>query len=556
MSTWKGPRLTNNSSARFIHMQRVLMGIVVLTIAGYFVYTQWIEPVPYYAVKYDPEMQYLLNSLALFKGVPYAYIDHPGTPVEVIGTLFLAGTRPITRGLGELFIPFHLQRPELILTILHAFITIFSIASVVLLMTRSWPVRDWPSLLGGIGLGITYFAVMDPLSFQTLDWWTHNAFNLAFGTLLALAALLRTRIPRPLSGLEVLKFAILAGLLVAVQLYFIAWAFAVAAVLVLFTVFLERQWRRFLQVALQAGSGIAIGFAIGFAPVMHEFRRFFIWVENLIFHQGRYGQGEQGVISAGRLVDNLQWLWNRGEVIFILSGAAIVLLAVAMIQRRKEISKTPGWWAGSLGLLLSFLLLWALIAKHPGGNYLTSIAAMLPLLLMLGLDGYGEGKGRSRISSLTGGVLVVLFFASLFTAVQDHRGWVEQIKNGEAAIEGRIEEFLDETGKTRRELTILWGYGVPSRCFALRFANAYVGQGLLRDEIDEICPNEYMYDVWGGYVELPSAYEPIAENRDWDIVVLPERFIPEGSDAYAEVVLTGAETRGYGRISMLFLNKK
>src|SRR5688500_20285374 len=38
---------------------------------------------------YDPEMAYFLNSLAPFKGAPYFYTDHPGTPVEMIGTILL-----------------------------------------------------------------------------------------------------------------------------------------------------------------------------------------------------------------------------------------------------------------------------------------------------------------------------------------------------------------------------------------------------------------------------------------------------------------------------------
>jgi hypothetical protein len=133
----------------------------------------------------------------------------------------------------------------------------------------------------------------------------------------------------------------------------------------------------------------------------------------------------------------------------------------------------------------------------------------------------------------------------------DHNRWFQQIRETEHTIQSVLNEYLEERETSRNELTILWGYGVPSRCFSLRYANAYTGSSALREEINEICPNEWMYDVWGGYVELPDAYEPLARNEDWDVVILPERYIPEDSETFSRLVITDAMTRRYGRISLL-----
>ena len=37
---------------------------------------------------YDPEYAYFMDSLVVFKGIPYTYADHPGTPVSMLGTFF------------------------------------------------------------------------------------------------------------------------------------------------------------------------------------------------------------------------------------------------------------------------------------------------------------------------------------------------------------------------------------------------------------------------------------------------------------------------------------
>jgi hypothetical protein len=545
-------QVTNHPRNKFRKWHRLIAAVILVLLAAYFVYTQWIEVIPYYAVKYDPEMQYFLNSLAFFKGVSYAYIDHPGTPLEVIGSLLLAFTRPLTRGQDVFFIPYHLQNPQFVLTLLHSLLTLFSLLTVGLLMMKAWPIKGWGSLIASLGIGVTYFAVFSPLTFQTLDWWTHNGFNLPFGTLLMLGVLLRLRRSEPLQALEILFVSMLSGLLVTVQLYFIAWAIGILVALVLFSIFLERRWLTTVKVGFLSMVGLVLGFFMGFAPVMHRFRRFYIWVHDLVFHQGAYGHGPEGFTTLGRFMDNLLWLWERGQVVFLISLVAIVLVIVAMMRQRKHFRRVPGWWAMTIGGVLQFLLLWFMIGKHPGTNYLVSVAALLPILFLLSFMPFlKDDTKRAYVPLILGAVLIVLFLSGLVAAIKDQRSWAKQVRASEAAIDEIVQSHLEVTGKTREELTILWGYAVPSRCYALRFANASTEGGALGEEIDEICPNEWMFDVWGGYVELPKAYEPLVENDDWDVVILPEIYVPSGIESVAKVFHTEIQTRGFGRVTIL-----
>src|SRR5689334_10029346 len=98
-----------------------VLGILVL-LGGFWLYVSIVfkGPQAYYR-DYDPQMAYFLNSLAPFKGAPYVYADHPGTPVEIIGTLLL-GISYVFFTDHASFINTYLEHPELFLNLAHGLI--------------------------------------------------------------------------------------------------------------------------------------------------------------------------------------------------------------------------------------------------------------------------------------------------------------------------------------------------------------------------------------------------------------------------------------------------
>jgi hypothetical protein len=523
-----------------------------LALAAYFAYIQWINPAPFYTLKYDPEMPYFINSLALFKGAAYAYVDHPGTPLEVIGSFLLAITRPLTRAKSEFFIPYHVANPQIFLTLAHGFLVGCSIVTLIVTGLKSIKNMSVFGALAAAGVAASYFAIFPPITFDFLGFWTHNGFNFPFGTLLLLVLLVRLRQDRPLSNSEALLFGIFSGLLAAVQLYFFAWAIGIILSLVFFAAFRKDGWRHILVTTLASGVGVALGFFIAFEPVMHRFREFYIWVRRLVFHQGVYGKGSGGVTSLGRMIDNLRWLWNQSAAVFIATGVILFLLLIAIIWQKQSRQVKPGWWALTIGLMAQLIVLWAVIGKHPGEAYLLSIAAVLPILLALALEVFLErGIRAQRLAGLIGLIAVLGFIFGWVVAIRDHSRTVADVIRADEVIAQELEKYANDSDKSVEDMTILWGYGVPSRCYALRFGNVYTENGALTGEINELCPNEWMYDVWGGYVELPNAYEPLSENFDWDIVILPERYLPESSGSIGEITVTDALTQGFGRIAII-----
>ena len=96
-------------------------------------------------------------------------------------------------------------------------------------------------------------------------------------------------------------------------------------------------------------------------------------------------------------------------------------------------------------------------------------------------------------------------------------------------------------------MTILWGYGIPSRCYALRFGDSYAGHAL-QGEIDYLCPNEWEYNVFTEEVQIGSKFQRLEDSNDWDILFVREAFVPSPSDNIGEIKVVSAEPEGFGRI--------
>ena len=144
--------------------------LLILTLACSWLYVHWNEPATYYNLKYDPEFPYFMNSLAVFKGKPYGYMDHPGTPVELLGTFILTLTYPLTRISSVSFVMYHITNPGLFLSIARALIALMSMAGVYLLVKYSITLKSRTDEFISIAIAALFFAVHAPFTFTTLTY--------------------------------------------------------------------------------------------------------------------------------------------------------------------------------------------------------------------------------------------------------------------------------------------------------------------------------------------------------------------------------------------------
>src|SRR5262245_48294144 len=93
------------------------LGVILLSTAFAYLWllVHYFHPTPLHFY-HDPEMAYFMDSLGIFKGELYGFCQHPGTPMTLIGSFLFALTYPFLRP-SENFLMYHLQHPELFMSI-------------------------------------------------------------------------------------------------------------------------------------------------------------------------------------------------------------------------------------------------------------------------------------------------------------------------------------------------------------------------------------------------------------------------------------------------------
>ena len=515
-----------------------VLGLILL---GFWVYVDFVRPAPFYTIKYDPEMPYFMNSLATFKSQPYEYVDHPGTPVELIGTGIL-GIIKAARGLpSDEFVPWVIAHPEVFVRWVHGLLAAGSGVGIALMVLIGRPVSRWRDLIAAASAAGLFFAVHSPYALDTVAYWSHNSFAFPAGTLILFLLWVRLRRAEALQLWELILWGALAGMLMAVQLYFATWIVGIALALGTLVGLRAGNVLRGVAAGLAVGAASGAGFLAATQAVLHRYRDLFWWIKGLALHQGRYAGGPPGLTSVSRMRDNFAELWSQGgETVLAASLAILVLTAAAMIARRRYVLSDPGWWAAALGGSAQLLLTTLLILKHPGQVYLLGLAAILPVLFLLLVESLPRTRWAGTLVGMAALVVGVGFVLSVAQSVVAHQRRLQRAAAAEMEIGQVVETYAGAIGRPVDDITILWGYGTPSRCFALRFGNTYVG-GLFGGEIRGVCPREWIFNVRDQVAELPGETLPLDSTDNWDVLVILERNLNESTSGF-DVALRSLET--------------
>jgi hypothetical protein len=500
--------------------QGISAAFVGVGIAAYGVLTAWISPVTA-RVNYDPSLQYMLSSLSWFRGATYDYIDHPGTPVEVLGTALFGVSYPLVAPSPEGFISYHLAHPQQFLSVAQTFIVVGSVIVGLLLARHSVEISHWSQALLASGLAALFFAVL-PISFQSLALWSHESFVFPAGTLLSLGLLLAARRAGRPSTRVVLGLGFAAGVLTSVQLYFAAWVVGTAVALAAATRLSGASWR---QSGLRCAVVVAVavlGFLVATLPILSRYHQLAGWIWLLISRQGGYGSGPAGVPSPDLLASNLKLLILDAPALFVACGVSVLILAAGMWFGRRRLNSRPAVVAAGLGFVAQLLVLLVLVAKHPGVRYLLPIAAILPLLFATALDGLDLQRASVRLLVGAFGLsLLGAFGGTLVSSVASHQALASRLQRDDAATEQVLTRLADQRSVPRTSLRSLWTYGTTSPCYALWFGDDSADRAFATD-IAQLCPHDANLNIWNAKVTSSSGDIKFAEYDDWDVVVLSE----------------------------------
>jgi len=502
-------------------------GLILLSAALAYVWflVHYIDPAPFYLFA-DPEMAYMMDSLGVFKGKLYDFYQHPGTSVELIGSFLLLLTYPF---LSHNFVNQHLYNPEIFMALARGVLTIGHIVTCTLLARHAIRINHWTDALFSVAVPASFYALSTWLGVRGVILWDHNSFTLPAGSALLLAMLVTFRSGHQVRRRRIVALGFGMGVLTATQLYFMTWILGLIVTIGGFHLLHRHSWVQAVQSALYAGLAGISGFVLVTLPIINHYGNLFDWIKRLILHQGMYGLGEPGIISAQLVWINLIQMWKHSPAFCIAVPLILFILGLAAFLQFSNSSyqQNPGLWAVTCGLSIQLLLTLIIILKHYGDHYLLAIAAIMPLLLALAHSLFsGSSVRRSRICyAIISMAVFTGFILNLkhFTNAYGNRFQASLLAQEKA--EKFFKEYAAATGKDKKSLKVVWSINTDSPCFA-RWHNSREYRGVFDKEISRICPNDFYLLLYSPYIYWDGKHI-LLEDFDWDVLVVAQEFLPQ-----------------------------
>ena len=457
----------------------------------------------------DPEYVYLLNAanLAGLKGV--GHIDHPGTPVQVLGAVTIRVLYFFNFSATVDMQTDVMQRPEYYLNAINR--VLIALEAIMLFLLGLATFRFSGSLWPALWLQSAPFFSITVLQFG-LTRVTPEPF--LFFSSLAMVTLLivflhksnetekltrpntpsggsvenpppRTRLLNFLSTQPLIffLFALVTGFGIANKITFLPTA-------IIPLVIIPKIKNKIYYLV-----GVGIGFVVFTLPIIRMYPRFFGWIVDLLTHSGRYGSGPSQLLSTESYLQNLKTLLS-GNLLF----SASLILAFVAIAFSVFIPK----WRRTAGSTFYFKLLVAIaaaqlfgllmVSKHSSHHYLMpvlNLAGLALLLVFLLLKHILEpGKKGRKILIIAAPVLFILAFV-LVNPINRFNKTISQLtslKEKSLALYAEVETGYADYAK-------VYYYRSSSPAYALKFGND-LSRSYHSQTLQKIYKDTWFYDIW------------------------------------------------------------
>ena len=513
--------MTAPNEGHSFNLQKTIgvLGIIFL-LAGFWLYASTsiiLEgPQPSYR-DYDPEMAYFMNSLAPFKGAPYFYTDHPGTPVEMIGTMLLGITYVFFTNHAN-FIGYHLENPAYFLSLAHGFITLLSVLCAIYFFLTVLSTLQKPNVYLALSLALLFYG-LHPYSFKTLTIWSHTSFNfpLGAGYLILLFTVARDA-QGQISNRLAAGLGLALGVMVAVMINFVPWFVTTLVYIFLSNSIKKISWKKSLITGSIVVLSCAAGFLLSILPSIHRMPYFFGFIYNLFTHQLLYGTGPEGIPSISLLWSNLHDMVTAAPMVFFVMLASPLISLFIFLQRNSRVPENHRFWALNFSLLLQCGMITLAVLKHPGEHYLLSLTATLPVLSLVIVK---LSDFNWKFSRQFGNALIIFSIISIsafaFLSIKNRYADLLEARAVETEINRVIAEQEIRFNKKPGELIILRTNGTYSYCSALLHGDFFTA-GVFATEITKWCPSQAFFFNRFDWV-LYHGTQVAIHDLPWDIVV-------------------------------------
>jgi len=451
----------------------------------------------------DPDYVYLLNAanLAGLKGV--GHIDHPGTPVQVMGAITIRVVHALSpSSAGADWHRDVLKRPEYYLRAINFVLVVLN--SLMLLGLGLAAAVWFGHISAGLWLQAAPFLNIVLLRFGLTRVTPEPFLLFASHALVIIMAYLfySSKESKPRSSklfpIVVAVMALVTGFGIACKITFLP------LVLIPLMVLPSLRYRIYYL------AGSFAGFVLFTLPIIRMYPRFFQWITLLFSHTGRYGSGSSGFISPRRYFQNILELMAHNPFftgVFVISIMVVVIILLSRTLRQMWVKRmvfkltAAAVAAQAAGLLM--------VGKHPSDHYLLPVMVLSGVLVLLIFFLFQDlelfhnlfqnpiNKSFWRSRNLFTKRFLVLS-AVVLSAV-----WVNPVGNIITTVGGMEkakERSLDlsrEVAERFRGYGVVYYYAASSQEYALKFGND-LSRSYHSQELEAIYSSSdvYFYDIW------------------------------------------------------------
>jgi hypothetical protein len=405
----------------------------------------------------DPEYAYLFNSLDVADLSAPGHVDHPGTPLQVLGAIVILleyGIVTLFRSTASLEQEV-LLNPESYLRSINFVLNCFIFALTYLAGLKVFRLgKSWILVVS---------VQLTPLLFATLLYATMrvSAEPLLIVDVLLLYLLL---IPVFLGEYRIRssKSSIFLGIILG-----LAFATKVTSLPLILLILLPKRHK---DKALATTSSI-LTFFILTLPIWSQFLRLGNLMLTIALREGRYGSGEVGLPAANILWVSLKDLvWEVPGfflLVVLMCGFLLFLLLKYKGSFKRESSKD---YVKALSIITIIMISHTVITvKHPPVHYMLPSIALVGLTLILLSNTPDELRPFSSQTRIPAYLLGAFLTISIILSVTSNVSRLRTIQNRLASV-AEIEELID---RSYQDCEVITYYRSSSMQFALAWGNGW-----------------------------------------------------------------------------------
>jgi len=465
---------------------------------------------PAYWSTTDPALWFFLDSLAIFDGKTYVFVDHPGIPVQLAGSLLLAITLFFFENKNE-FINYYIAQPETFFQIVNTFQLLLNIGTLVIFYNIVKNYITEHKTLAALALPWMFYAI-HPRSLSTLATWSHNSFNI-LGALWLLLLYKEMRNDFYSNRRKQIFFGIAAGALAMIQLYLISWIFT--GILIIFLHNLQA--KQTIWATVKDGgffiSGSIISIILTITLIYNEIPRMIRWFITLASYDGPYGTGTKSIYSFELLSTSIQFWLEDLFLLYIVFAISLLLLGLGIYFLRgnaqQELSSIN--FSFGIGLLFHLILQFLLLSKmYYFSRYTLSLMAILTIFTVISIiivEMRPAAPLVSRIKQAVYGLIIISMFFSLARQLEQHNKNYRFEMEVAVARSVLANTLAQNRGIEKNEVAFVYYEIVPTKCAGLLVADNSIKA--FPEQISALCPNQYAINNLENLSQI-----------DWDVLAI------------------------------------